>query len=111
VEDGLPDVVDHVLETLRLGLPTRVHHPSDCVDGGGEGVELLLEPYDPEVDVSTKLVDQLKNTARMDLLTIAELESANCSLVWVKDPSVLVNTASRALSCLWRRWDLLHSSK
>ena len=109
MEDGLPDMVEHVMETLRLGLPTCVHHPSDCVDGGGEGVELLLEPCNPQVDVSTKLVDQLKNTMRMDLLMIAESDSANCSLVWVKGPLVLVNTASRALSCSWRQWDLLHS--
>jgi hypothetical protein len=52
--DSLLDQVGHVLETFRLGLPVCVHHLSDRVDGGGEGVELLLEPCDRQTDLSAK---------------------------------------------------------
>jgi len=44
--DGLLDAVGDVLKPHYLGLPTHVHHPGDCIDGGGERVELLVESYD-----------------------------------------------------------------
>ena len=47
----------------------------------------------------------------MNLLTTVESDSANCSLISAKDPLVLDNTASKALSCSWKPWNLLHSSE
>jgi len=52
MEHNLPDTIRHVLEVLHLGLPACVHHPDDHKDGGGESVELLLQPYDRQTDVS-----------------------------------------------------------
>ena len=52
-----------------------------------------------KTNVSARLVDQLNNTARINLLVTMESDSANCSLVWAKDHLVLVNTTFRALSC------------
>jgi len=46
MKSDLLDVVGDILEILHLGLPTCIHHPDDCVEGGGERVELLLESYD-----------------------------------------------------------------
>ena len=103
MERDLSDAVRHVLEALCLGLPTRVHHHGDCRDGKGEGVELLLQSYDSQNRYISTLVYQLKNVEGMNLLTIAESDSANCSLVRAKDPLLLDNTASRVSSCSWRR--------
>ena len=77
MERNLLDTVRHVLEALHLGLPTRVHHPSDRRDGGGDGVELLLQSCDRQNRCISRLVDQLKNVDGMDLLTTAESDSAN----------------------------------
>ena len=52
MERDLPDAIRHVLEALHQGLPAHVHHPGDHRDGGGEGVELLLQPCDRQTDVS-----------------------------------------------------------
>jgi hypothetical protein len=64
MENSFPNMVRHVLETLCLGLPTRVHHSGDGRDGGGEGVKLLLQPYDQQNECIRRLVDQLKNYRR-----------------------------------------------
>jgi hypothetical protein len=64
-----------------------------------------------KTDCITKIVNQLKNIERMNILVMVESDSANCSLDWAKDPMVFSNTASSALTCSWRQWDLLHSSE
>jgi hypothetical protein len=64
VECNILDTVRHVLKALCLGLPAHVHHPVDCVDGGGEGVELLREPCDRQIDLSCSL-DQLTGDCRV----------------------------------------------
>jgi hypothetical protein len=46
MENDFLDAVGDILKPLCLGLLARVHHSGDCIDGGGERVELLLESYD-----------------------------------------------------------------
>jgi len=47
-------------EGAHLGLPARVHHFGNCVDGRGECVELLLEPCDRQNGKISKRVDHLR---------------------------------------------------
>jgi len=60
MESHFLDVVGDILKALHLGLLVRVHHSGDCVDGGGECVELLLEPCDQQNWKINKRVDHLR---------------------------------------------------
>ena len=64
MESDFLDATGDILETLHLGLPTRAHHSSDCIDGEGECVELLLEPYDQQNRHISKRFDRLKRMQR-----------------------------------------------